>query len=233
MRRFFIISFISCWLPLLSLGQENLPVDSIALEAQIQEENKIAAEFETSMALFEESKLLIEEGQYSEAVDYLQQAYEFYNGNSDYTYAAAYALYKLNRYDEALNKIQWSISLQPFESTYHVMAGNIAYRSKQFDKGIDYFSQALQYQDSSSVAIDDLGCYYNRGNCYLSNKQYEEAENDFSEVLAVDETNFMAFHNRAQARLRQSKRTAACSDFNAAITHGSEISQSYITKYCE
>ncbi|MDW3193919.1 MAG: tetratricopeptide repeat protein [Cytophagales bacterium] len=227
MRRFFIILLICSGLSSIGQAQDTMMSDSVDTE------DNSAADFEASMALFEESKLLIEEGQFDQAVEYLRQAYEFYKGNSDYTYAAAYALYKLKRYDEALNKIQWSLSLQPFEATYHVMAGNIAYRSKQFDKGIDYFSQALQYQDSSGVAIDDLSCYYNRGNCFLSNRQYEEAEKDFSEVLSIDETNFMAYHNRAQARLRQKKLAAACEDFNSAITHGSEISQNYIAKYCE
>ncbi len=218
MRRFLIIPFLISLMPQITWAQEG---------------DNAAIDFEASLALFEESKLLIEEGQYDEAVEYLEQAHDFYNGDSDYTYAAAFALYKLKRYEEALNKIQWSISLQPFESTYHVMAGNIAYRSKQYEKGIDYFSQALNYQDSSKVAIDDLSCFYNRGNCFLGNKQYQEAESDFTEVLSVDETNFMAYHNRAQARLRQSKREEACSDFNAAIENGSEISQSYLIKYCQ
>lgn len=223
MRRFWNIA--GKWAAMISML-------GIGFFASAQEED-FAADYEASLALFEESRMLIEEEAYEQAVDYLQQAYEFYNGDSDYTYAAAFALYKLKRYEEALEKINWSISLRPFQANYHVMAGNIAYRDRKYEEGIDYYSQALQYQDSSEVAIDDLGCYYNRGNCYLRSALYEEAEWDFTEVLSIDESNFMAYHNRAQARLRLQKVDEACEDFQMAITNGSTISQNYLSKYCD
>lgn len=189
-------------------------------------------DYQASLALYEESKLLIAEGKYEQATDFLQQAHEFFKGNSDYTYAAAFALYKLERYEEASKKIDWSLSLEPFQSDYYVVAGNIAYKRELFVEGIGFYTKALIYQDSTEVPIDDLNCLYNRGNCYLNNEEYSLAENDYSTLLDVDNNNYMAFHNRAQARVRMGKNKLACEDWHAAIDTGSKISQKYISKYC-
>ncbi len=190
-------------------------------------------DLELCNALYEESKLLIEEGKYDEAVGFLQQAHEIYKGNTDYTYVAAYALYKLKRLDDAADKIGWSIALEPFQSDYLVLAGNIAYKKREFEDGIGFYNKALRYQDSSQVAIDELNCIYNRGNCYLNLKNYESAERDYSSVLSIDDGNFMAFHNRALARLRLGLKEDACQDFENAVESGSNISSKYITKHCQ
>ncbi len=190
-------------------------------------------DYQSSLALYEESKLLIAEGNYTQAVDYLEQAHQFYKGNSDYTYAAAFALYKLDSLEAAARKIGWSLSLEPFQSDYHVLAGNIAYKDKKYDNAIGFYSRALQYQDSSEVVIDDLSCYYNRANCHLQQKDFKSAEADYSYVLSIDESNYMAFHNRAQARLRLGQKNAACADFESAINAGSKISGKYLQKYCQ
>lgn len=206
---------------------------SFAIYCQDQGLTEFEADYQASLALYEESKLLIAEESYEQAIDFLQQAHEFYKGSSDYTFAAAFALYKLDRLKEAAKKIQWSLNLEPFQSDYHVMAGNIAYKRMIYEDAANFYSKALQYQDSSEVAIDDLGCIYNRGNCFLQLEQFKKAESDFSEVLTIDSLNYMAFHNRAQTRLRLNNLAGACEDFRLAINAGSEISGKYLLKYCQ
>ncbi|MEM9326279.1 MAG: tetratricopeptide repeat protein [Bacteroidota bacterium] len=184
-------------------------------------------------ALYEESKLLIEEEKYEEAVGFLEQAHEMYKGNTDYTYVAAYALYKLQKLEEAAKKIGWSLALEPFQSDYYVLAGNIAYKREDFEKGIEFYNKALQYQDSTEVAINELDCVYNRANCYLNLANYENAARDYSSVLSIDKENFMAFHNRGLARLKLGRTEQACADFDAAVSTGSGISDKYRKRHCE
>ena len=190
-------------------------------------------ELQLSTALYEESKLLIDEGKYEEAVGFLEQAHDINKGNTDYTYAAAYALYKLKRLDAAAKQIGWSLMLEPFQSDYYVLAGNIAYKREDFAKGIEFYNKALQYQDSSEVAINELDCVYNRANCYLNLQNYESAERDYSSVLSIDRENYMAFHNRGLARLKLGLEPEACTDWNEAVQSGSSISQKYIKRHCQ
>lgn len=204
-----------------------------AVFAQVDTAFVDEGDYNASLALYDEAKLLIEEENYALATNFLQQAYDFYNGNSDYTYAAAFAFYKLDSLDDAANKIEWSLGLEPFQSDYLMLAGNIAYKSKSYEEAVRFYSRALQFQDSTDVAIDDLSCYYNRGNCYLKLEEYKAADKDYSYVLDIDPSNYMAFHNRAQARLRAGDRRGACVDFQEAINAGSKFSRRYLLKYCQ
>ncbi len=219
MKKYSLVIFVTLHISI-AIAQ----TDSVAIDE---------GDYNASLALYDEAKLLIEEENYLLAVDFLQQAYEFYDGNSDYTYAAAFAFYKLDSLDAASNKIEWSLGLEPFQSDYLVLAGNIAYKSRSYDDAVRFYSRALQFQDSTDVAIDDLGCYYNRGNCHLKLAEYKAADEDYSYVLSIDESNFMAFHNRAQARLRSGQKEKACSDFQSAINVGSKVSRKYLLKYCQ
>ncbi len=223
MKPYFWIMKMVCWVAgMLIIHVVTGQVDSV----------EFAADYQASLALYEESKLLIAEGKYLEAVDFLSQAHEFYKGNSDYTYAAAFALYKIDSLRAAERKIGWSLSLEPFQSDYHVMAGNIFYKQMAYRRAINSYTQALQYQDSSQVVIDDLSCTYNRGNCYLQLELFQEAERDYSYVIDIDQSNYMAYHNRAQARLRSGRKEEACQDFQSAVDAGSRVSAEYMMKYC-
>ena len=190
-------------------------------------------DYRASFALYEEAKLLIEEGNLDQAVDFLQQAHEFNKGNTDFTYVAAFALFKQKDYPAALKKIGWSLALEPFQSDYLVLAGNISFRAKQYEKSVGYYSKALQYQDSSEVPINELRCLYNRGTCYLNLKEYEAAVKDFSLVIDTDDENYMAYHNRGLAHINLRQGSEGCSDLQKAIDLGSPISEKYQNKYCE
>ena len=145
-----------------------IALGTLSVRAQYSEEDltEFEAAYQASVALYEVAKLLIEEEKYDQAIDFLQQAYEFYDGNSDYSYASAFAFYKIDSLGAAANKIEWSLGLEPFQSDYHVLAGNIAYKDQSYEDAVDFYSKALQYQDSTEIAIDELSCYNNLGNCH-------------------------------------------------------------------
>ena len=190
-------------------------------------------DYEASFALYEEAKLLIEEENYDLAIDYLEQAHEFNSGNSDFTYIAAFAFFKKKDYHNAMKKIKWSLQLEPFQSDYHLLAGNISFRAKMYENGISYYTKALQFQDSTEVPINEVDCLYNRGTCNLYVSNYLDAEMDFTRVLKVDDENYMAYHNRGLARIKQNNETEGCRDFTIAIENGSKISEKYLSKYCQ
>lgn len=61
----------------------------------------------------------------------------------------------------------------------------------QFENAIDDYSYELKYG-----APNNVKAYNNRAYCYAKLGQYEEAIQDYSTVLEIDESNIHALHNR-------------------------------------
>ncbi|MBV6644112.1 MAG: tetratricopeptide repeat protein [Cyclobacteriaceae bacterium] len=188
--------------------------------------------YNKSMSLYNECTLLIDEGNYEKAIGFLDQAMAMNKGNSDFSYASAFAHYKLKQYQPALEKIKRSLQLEPFQSDYFVLAGNIAYQIKDYASGIEYYTAALDYRDSTEIPIDELKCLYNRANCYMGLRKYQQAEQDYSQVLQTDIGNYMAHHNRGLARVRIGRTEEGCMDFEKAVNFGSQLTQRYQVKHC-
>jgi len=83
---------------------------------------------------------------------------------------------------------------QTFESDFL-----IGYGYKQLgeiDKAIDFFSKATRYEALS------LPAFFERGNCYLTRKNFGQAVFDYDRAIVIDSTFIPAYNNRAYARIR-------------------------------
>jgi len=83
---------------------------------------------------------------------------------------------------------------QTFESDFL-----IGYSYKQqgdIENAIDFFSKATRYEALS------LPAFFERGNCYLTRKNFGQAVFDYNRVILIDSTFIPAYNNRAYARIR-------------------------------
>ncbi len=75
-----------------------------------------------------------------------------------------------------------------------------------------------------------IKAYGNRGVCFGYKKQYQEAINDFDDVLKIDNRNIKSLHNKAHIRLINKDFDTAIEDLSKIISIDPEHSKSYLKR---
>jgi tetratricopeptide (TPR) repeat protein len=74
-----------------------------------------------------------------------------------------------------------------------------------------------EYSNGLQFAPDDPALYFNRGLCYTQLEQYEQALQDFDQVIHLDEFFAGAYFNRAKVHALLEDYAAALADLNQAL----------------
>ena len=78
-----------------------------------------------------------------------------------------------------------------------------------------------------------INAYYNRGNYYLSEKEYHEAIADYTHAIELKTDYSAAYYNRGLAAFYKGNKQAACDDFKKAATLGFTPAKTAISQLCE
>jgi len=181
-----------------------------------------------------ESQVLIQNKQYSEALPKLEAAVKL-----DSMIIEAYLLiYKAGNYarNTAISKLYLkkakSIFQESDEIAYYL--GKIYQTEKDYDNALIEFNYAIKYGKKNGENYPIVYDYYaSRGVCYLSQDKYEEALADLNYSLKLDDTKGSVYANRGIALYKLKKYDEACTSWNKAYELGITSVESYITKYCK
>ena len=114
---------------------------------------------------------------------------------------------------QALIDLGNSIEEQDARGEAYYARGTIFMENDRIDEAIADFTMAAQYFKDEE-RIESL---INRGSCYRRQKQYQNALNDFSEVLAMQKRNRKALNNRGLTYSDMGRYQLALQDFNTAL----------------
>lgn len=170
---------------------------------------------------------------YESALPLLKVAVELNPHNADYWFALSSNLSGLDRLEDAYSSCSKALELEANQSDYLLLRANILFKQKKYEAAVSDYTDALKYQDTSEIPVNEGHVYFNRGNCWLYLKNYRSAKSDFDAALEAGYELANVFHNRATALLRIGKKNEACVDWQKAIDLGSPISKKSLDKYCE
>ena len=119
------------------------------------------------------------------------------------------------------------VNLSAQTATEYYRLGNVKRLSGQFDLALDYFKQAI-LRDSSHAAS-----YCERGYCYASLKNYNEALKAFDKAASLGSQDPLLFLNRGWALYNLGQQDDACRNWQMSEQLGYAQAFTVIEKHCK
>jgi tetratricopeptide (TPR) repeat protein len=90
--------------------------------------------------------------------------------------------------------------------------GYIQYKRGEYDKAIDYFDEALKYEDTKKDII-----WFHKGNCFLLQGKYDKAIKSYDNALDFNKNNIETYNNKAVALHHNSNDSKAINELKTAL----------------
>ncbi|WP_372366743.1 tetratricopeptide repeat protein [Candidatus Uabimicrobium sp. HlEnr_7] len=110
----------------------------------------------------------------------------------------------------ALSDIEKAIELAPNESSYFNKRAMLKYRVGNEAEALSDISKAIKLDGKDKY-------FYNRGMIYRAQKKWQEAIDDFTTVISLNERNAQAYHSRGRTFFYENHLQKAMRDFDKAI----------------
>ncbi len=156
--------------------------------------------------------LHIQQDNFSEAVEYLQQAREFDPKNLVISLHLANALKFLGLFDQAIRILQNTIANNPDYIAAFNNLGTVYYAKGQLDDAINYYQKAITKQPNY------IDAYYNLGLAFIKKNLLQDAINTYQELLKHAPEHFAARFHLACAFMQQNKIEDAIAEFTIIET---------------
>lgn len=142
--------------------------------------NNVVQKQTKSNQIMEEAISLFDEQNFTGAIALLNRSVEIDNDNYGAYVNRAYAYENINDLDKAATDLEHVITTSPStgEITYFNL-GNVYFKQSKFTEAITAYTTALQYNSRLR------GAFLNRGNSYVSVKNYEAAISDYESFLKL------------------------------------------------
>ena len=135
-------------------------------------------------------ELYLEQGEYTQAIESFQSAYELKPNLSQtrHNLVVAYSTYAKyldvhNRHDEAIKQLQQALAVAPAQVNLHVSLGRVYQRSGDLDRAQAAFASALRIQpNSDSVRRESIYLRTIRANKLLNARRYSAALTEFKAI---------------------------------------------------
>jgi tetratricopeptide (TPR) repeat protein len=161
-------------------------------------------------ALLKEGQQFSSEKKYPEAIEKYKSALSAEPDNARANYEMAYALFASGKglagvpYLDKAIKANTSVALT---AASYSLLGSIYGDAKQFQKSIDAYKEGIK-TDSTNQRI-----YYNLGIAYYRDKQYADAQQNFTSAIARDSADAGSVRMYALSAFHQNKRADALLGF--------------------
>ena len=179
------------------------------------------------VALNNQAVILMDSGNYKEAIVYLDKLTNTDSANTIYRYNRAVTLFNLKRYQEALTEYEMLSKAMPEESEYLFQTGNAYELLNNSQQAVHFYSKAIEADG------DQFLYYFKRGTIFLKQNKLKEAEADFNSSLLINPKHHNSFHNRAIARYKLGESGKACDDWCQSFLLGNSYSESHLKENCK
>jgi tetratricopeptide (TPR) repeat protein len=142
--------------------------------------------------------------------------------NSKYGIAYSYramAQYKMdNDIIEALKKCEYALKLEVDsieKSLCYFNLGSLKFIKSDYQPAIEYFHKAIVFSNDFYT-----GAYLQKASCEVSLNKFQDALNDYTEIINHFPDLYFAYIERANVRLKLDDKKGACEDFHQALELG-------------
>ena len=170
-------SHLQAWDSYINLSVERGRQES--LRAQLRER----AQENPRNALYGLGKLAFQEGNYSEAVRYFQQAAKFFENQKVFYFNYAYALEETGDVEGAIDEYTKAIQVDPLFMQARYNLGQLYLGKGQDQRAIEHFSQILRF-DANNMLV-----HLQLARIYIRSGQMAAARNHLNAVLSVSPGN--------------------------------------------
>lgn len=188
-----------------------------------------------SVLIINTAQKMISSGKYDKAANILESVLK-----KDPTFHAAYVNYYnavRNLPQKTQNLIQslttaLDIFVEDDELAYYL--GNVYQAQKQYKRALDAYSAAISFSKINGEDFPIVWAYhFNRGNCHLKTKQFENAIVDYTYALKLSPDNTDILTNRGTSYYQAKNTNKACQDWNVARRLGSKSVDKYLSNFCK
>lgn len=184
--------------------------------------------------LYRNGKKSFDSGNYEEALSYFTAASEKKPGRADYYIDSGMALIKLGRYEEALAEfdkgyVNKDIIIVNRNNKRIYRGKGIAYYSvMEYGKAMEEFGKALGINELLKLNMDIL---YYIGSSLMALGSYEEAIQNYTELIKLDAKSADAYSSRALCYRYRGETEKSLEDYDAAIQLEPGNYSHYLGKY--
>lgn len=97
------------------------------------------------------------------------------------------------------------------------------YNKGEYEKSIKKYSESLEIKKSKEVLL-------NRANAFTAINKYDEAENDYMEIIHVDNSYWKAYYERSRLKYKFGKFADALTDLDKTLELNPEFGEGYFAK---
>lgn len=204
-------------------------------EKPIEYYEKLVENQQKALDLHNEGYLHFRRKEYTEALELFNQAIALDTVNSHYFTNRGHTLYHLGYWKKALTDYQKAIKIDPdITHENYLQSGDILQKKLgNYQQAIAMYDQAVIVMRDNQMPVLIYKCYFNRGNCNLKLKKFEQAVKDYSQTIKLKPDHAGSYTNRGMARYNLKDKTGACADWKKAVELGFTSAQSYVDSYCK
>ncbi len=186
----------------------------------------LSAQTKEEVALNNLAISLMDEGNYKEALTYLDKLTAANSNNFVYRYNRAVTLFNLKQYAEAIKEYKFLHELIPEQSEYVFQIGNAYEQMDSVEQAIVFYSQAI------NMDADHFIYFFKRGTILLKQNKLQEAVADFTSSIALNPKHHNSLHNRGITFYKLGQESKACEDWCQSFQLGNTYSKSHIDQNC-
>lgn len=195
-------------------------------EVLLSLDNSIKCNPNRADILYLRAKLLFKNGKFKKAIIDYTNALNVEPFNILLLKERGLAKIEVEDYTGAINDFVTYQSFYYKDANAFFFAGKSAYLNKDINKAIDFFSKALNIDNSLA------NCYNERGRCYLDNGDYNNAFSDFCMAIDMNPNNGEFFYYRGLTYFELKNNIGACSDWEKAKNLNYLQAEQYMLRIC-
>jgi tetratricopeptide (TPR) repeat protein len=151
------------------------------------------------------------EGDYPQAIEYVQKAIALEPDNPNFLYSYSRILFLTDDLKNAQAKIDQAISVHPYNAEYFNLAGLIAFHNNDYKKALSYANAGLEAE------ADNINCLNLRSQSLVKLNRKEEAFSTIEDALHFDPENAYTHANLGWSTLEKGKATDALEHFRNSL----------------
>lgn len=238
----------SCFQPAAYIPDSSINVSDTEYDITI-------AQKDNPVLLVDKAELLIENGNYHEAIKILDAAIESFDDYAKAYFLRGFVYKKIKKDSDAIINFQRSLSIDKDQVATYINLGEMFFSKDNLEKTLDYFLSAFKLDNKNEgliykisyiyknignienaikyinlcISINHSKSYYYlfRGACYDEESNYDLALEDYNTALSINADNHLVLHNRSNTYLKINEFSKALMDITRAIEINSEESNYY------
>jgi tetratricopeptide (TPR) repeat protein len=160
------------------------------------------------------ARKLMNAGEYTRALVTLEDLLVKDPANLDAQELKINILVQQEREKEALRDVEEYIRMYPGKAEFLYLRAVLNMQKEKYARAIEDFNTALQLDMKPELTTK---IYLNRGTAHFRNQDFDQAENDFNEVIALDPKNAAAYHGRGMVKYELNQYEEAITEFQKAL----------------